>query len=290
VHPDLVAAAADTLADQERIKLWLGAGAAGLVVLLTAFGWFRARRRQRGSGRRRRELLELANSLIPPEVRRERPDARWTELSSDSERSLWRRHGVMLAVLVCLPIVGVASMVVGELEDALAWVGEHLLLVLAVLVVPVLLFVRSQLRLAARSVDEHSQLLGLDVTEAPGIGVGVRGGAIKPVPAGGLQRTGIRYGRKVTVGTTRAAGGALTTTHVDVASPDANGRAEDHRWVEAPAEWAGIDPGPGDVRVRTGADGVLVERTVSVTTSSLDVLEAELCDLRLAEQLADHAV
>jgi hypothetical protein len=34
----ITAAASDTLADQERIKLWLGAGAAALVVLLTAFG------------------------------------------------------------------------------------------------------------------------------------------------------------------------------------------------------------------------------------------------------------
>jgi hypothetical protein len=67
------------------------------------------------------------------------------------------------------------------------------------------------------------------------------------------------------------------------------GRAADGRWVAAPATWSGIAPGPGDVHVRTGADGVLVERTVPMTTSSLDVLEAELCDLRLAEQLADRA-
>jgi hypothetical protein len=284
-----VIAATDTLADQERMKLWLGVGAAALVVVLTAFGWFRSRRRQRGSSRRRREVLALANSMIPPEVRRERPHARWTDLSSDSERSLWRRHGVMLAVLVCLPILGVATIASDRLEDALAWVGEHWLLVLAIVAVPVLLFVRSQVRLATRSVDERSDLLGLAVADAPGIGVGVRGGAIKPVPVGGLRRAGVRYGRQVTVSTMRAGAGAVTTTHVAVVAAVAEGRGEDGRWVQAPAEWAGIDPGPGEVNVRTGADGVLVERTVAVTSSSLDVLEAELSDLRLAEHLADRA-
>jgi hypothetical protein len=281
--------ATDTLAEQERIKLLLGAGAAALVVLLTAFGWFRSRRRHRGSARRRRELLELANSLIPPEVRRDRPDARWTDLSSDSERSLWWRHGVMLVVLVCLPIVGLLTMAVDGLEDALAWVGEHWLVVLAAVAVPVLLFVRSQVRLATRSIDERSELLGLHVTESPGIGVGVRGGAIKPVPTGGLQRSGIRHGREVTVATVRAGSGAMTATHVAVSARVAEGRADDGRWIDAPAEWVGVDPGPGSVRVTSGADGVLVERTLSLTTSTIDVLEGELCDLRLAEQLADRA-
>jgi hypothetical protein len=282
------ASASDTLADQERIKFLLGAGAVALVVLLALVGWLRARRAHRGSRGRRREVLALANSMIPPEVRAERPNARFKDLSSRSERSLWRRHGVMLVVVLCLPVLGLVSMRSDALEDALSWVGDHSVLVLAIVAPPTILFVVSQLRLATRSLDQRSELLGLRVVESPSIGVGVRGGAIKPIPVGGVVREGTRYGRLVQVHTTGGGAGALTRTVVEIAAPEGHGRSRDGRWVDAPQAWQSLDPGPGDVDVETGVDGVTVRRTMAVTASTADVLEAELSDLRLAEGIADR--
>jgi hypothetical protein len=69
----------------------------------------------------------------------------------------------------------------------------------------------------------------------------------------------------------------------------AEGRARDGRWLDAPASWRAVDPGPGEVSVATGPGGVTVRRTIGFASSGLDALRAELHDLRVAETLADLA-
>ena len=276
------------LADQQRLGVMLAVGAIVLVALLTLFGWIRGRRRHLGSRRRRAEVLALANSMIPPEVRRDRPCARITDLSNGAERSLWRRQGGMLLLAMCLPVVGLLSMVSDDVRDVLSWVGEHPTQTTMVAAPVGMLFVLSQMRLAARSIGDRSELLGLRVVESPSIGVGVRGGAVKPIAVGGVVREGVRHGRRVQVSTDGDGLSAITRTLVEASSPDGRGSAHDGRWVECPQAWLSIDPGPGHVTVTTDAGGVLVQRSVSVTSSTADVIEAELSDLRVAEAIADR--
>jgi hypothetical protein len=274
------------LADQQRIGFMLAIGAIVLVALLTLWGWVRASRKRVGSRGRRREVLALANSLIPPEVRDEHPDARITELSSDAERSLWRRHGLMLIAAMCLPLLGLASMRSERVRDKLSWIGEHPTLTLAIAGPIAIAFVLAQLRLATRSVADRSELLGLRVVESPSIGVGYRGGAVKPTAVGSIVRAGTRFGRQVEMTSNGGGFGATTRTRVVVDAPVGTGRASDGRWTDCPRAWQAIDPGPGDVTATSGPDGIVVERTVSFSASTPDVIEAELSDLRVAEAIA----